>query len=64
MDIAALSTAMHQGQIRGQASVAVAGKVKDMMEQNGANLIRLMESTKVMEASVTPHKGGSVDVSL
>ncbi len=58
MDIAALATVQQMGNVRGQASIAVASKVKDMVEQNGANLV------KMMEQSVNPHIGKSIDVKL
>lgn len=64
MDVAAISMALASSKTQASASVAVASKVKDLAEQNGANLIKLMESTNVMEQSVTPHVGGNIDVRL
>ncbi len=58
MDIAALATIQQMGTVRGEASIAVASKVKDMVEQNGANLVRMMEQ------SVTPHLGKNIDIKL
>lgn len=58
MDIAALASIQKMSNVRGQAAIAVASQVKDMVEQNGANLVRMMES------SVTPHVGGNIDVKL
>lgn len=64
MDIAALSIALASGRAQGNASVAVASKVKEMAEQNGANLVEMMKASNVLEQSVTPHIGGNIDVRL
>lgn len=58
MDIAAMASVQQMSNVRGQAAIAVASKVKDMAEQNGANLVRMMEQ------SVTPHVGGNINVKL
>jgi len=64
MDIAAMSTILAQGSVQAQASVAVVSKVKEVMEQNGAQLIEMMKSASIMENSVTPHLGGNIDIRL
>lgn len=64
MDIAAMSTILAQGNVQAQASVAVVSKVKEVMEQNAAQLIEMMKATTAMEKSVTPHLGGSIDIRL
>jgi len=64
MDIAAMSTMLAQGSVQAQASVAVVSKVKEVMEQNGAQLIEMMKSASIMENSVTPHLGGNIDIRL
>jgi len=58
MDIAALSVVLASGKARGNASIAVASKIKEMVEQNGASLV------KMMEQSVTPHIGGNIDIRM
>ena len=58
MDIAALSAVMANHQVRAQASIQVAAKVMDTAEVQGAALI------KMMEQSVTPNLGKSIDVKL
>lgn len=58
MDIAALVSVQQFNSVRTQAAVAVASQAKDMIEQNGAGLVRMMEN------SVTPHVGSSIDVKL
>lgn len=58
MDIAALATVQQMHAVRGEVAIGVASKVKDMMEANGANLVRMMEQ------SITPHIGKNIDVRL
>ncbi len=58
MDIAALSVVMAQGQVQQQASVQLAAKVMDTAEVNAQNLL------KMMEQSVNPNVGQSIDVKL
>lgn len=58
MDIAALSAVMMNSQVRQQASIQVAAKVMDTAKVQGAELVRMMEQ------SVTPHVGRSVDIRL
>ena len=64
MDIAALSTVMSMGKVQAQVGVAIAGKVKEMAEENGRNLIELMKSTQIMEQSLNPHIGQNIDIKL
>lgn len=56
MDIAALSTAMSQASLQQQVSLSVTNKAMDQAEVASQGLI------KMMEQSVTPHLGGSIDV--
>jgi hypothetical protein len=58
MDIAAMSVILAQGQVAQQASVQIAAKVMDTAEVQGAELI------KMMEQSVVPDIGRSVDIKL
>lgn len=58
MDIAALSTAMSQANLATQVSVAVTGKVMDMAEVSGDQMV------KALEQSVQPHLGSNIDVRL
>jgi hypothetical protein len=64
MDIAALSMAVASSKVNASASVAVASKVKEIAEQNGANLVEMMKSTNVSGNGVLPHVGGSIDLKL
>lgn len=56
MDIAALSMALSQMNVRQEASVLVTKKAKDQVETNGASVV------KMLEQSVQPHIGGSIDI--
>ncbi len=58
MDIPALSMAMSQNKIMTDVNVAVLDNALDMTETIGATTIKMMES------SVTPHLGQSIDISL
>lgn len=58
MDIAALSMAMAQTDVQQQVSVSLAAKVLDQAEVQSSELI------KMMEQSVNPDIGQSIDVKL
>jgi hypothetical protein len=58
VDIAALSVAMNQSQIQQQASLSVMKMAMNTAEQNSVDL------TKMLEQSVQPHLGSSIDVKL
>jgi Putative motility protein len=58
MDIAALSVAMNQSQIQKQASLSVMKMAMNTAKQNSADL------TKMLEHSVQPYLGGSIDIKL
>lgn len=57
MDITALSTAMSMADVKSDYGVAVLSKSLDNMEIMGDGI------RKMLEASVTPHIGGNIDVS-
>lgn len=58
MDIAALSMANSQANVMTQINTAVLSMSLDHIEQGGANLIKLMEQ------SVTPNLGQTIDIKL
>lgn len=58
MDIASLSTALSMSKVNNDVGVAVLGKQLDMVEVMGDSMI------KMMEQSVTPHLGTSIDISI
>lgn len=58
MDVAALSVVMANQQVRQQAGVQLAAKVMDTAKVQSQELI------KMMEQSVTPDIGRSIDIRL
>ncbi len=56
MDIAALSMSLSQMNVRQEASVLVTKKAMDQAETNSANVV------KMLEQSVQPHIGSSIDL--
>ncbi|CAM3280840.1 MULTISPECIES: YjfB family protein [Saccharibacillus] len=56
MDIAALSVAMSQTAFRQQASTQVMNISMDQAKQQGEQM------AKMLETSVAPHVGGSIDI--
>ena len=58
MDIAALSMGLSQMQIAQEIGVSVMKMAMDTSEVQVADL------TKMMEQSVNPHVGGTIDISL
>jgi hypothetical protein len=65
MDIPAISSVMAQANLMSDASIEVAKMVKGTMEQNGSQLIDLMETTSAsLEQSVQPHIGSHIDIRL
>lgn len=58
MDIAALSITLSQMKLQSEVSTAILAKTLDQQETSSDGL------QKIMEQSVTPHLGQSVDISL
>lgn len=56
MDIAALSTAMSMTEVKTDYGIAMLSKSLDNMEVMGEGM------KKMLEASVTPHIGGNIDI--
>ena len=56
MDIAALSMALSQMNVRTEANVSIMKKTIDQAETNGQDVV------KMLEQSVQPHIGGRVDI--
>lgn len=63
MDIAALSMAMSQGEVKQQASVSMMKKVMGQAGEQSEALKKLIESADVqkIEQAAQPHLGGSID---
>ena len=55
MDIAALSMALSQMNVRTEANVSIMKKTIDQAETNGQDVV------KMLEQSVQPHLGNSID---
>lgn len=55
MDIAALSMAMSQASVKTEANVSIMKKTIDQAETNGQEVV------KMLEQSVRPHVGSSID---
>jgi len=70
MDIAALSMGMSQMNLHQQASMSVMKMAMDTAKGQTVDLVNMLDAsvvntdTKVMEHSVTPHLGGTIDISL
>ena len=66
MNIAALSMALSQASVRQEASVSLMKKTMDQAETNGNGMIKMLNdsSVKIMEQSVQPHIGSSIDLKL
>lgn len=56
MDIAALSMALSQTSVKTEANVSIMKKTIDQAETNGNDVV------KMLEQSVQPHIGSSVDL--
>ena len=56
MDIAALSMALSQMNVRTEANVSIMKKTIDQAETNGQDVV------KMLEQSVQPHIGGRLDI--
>ncbi|MFA1822479.1 YjfB family protein [Virgibacillus oceani] len=59
MDIAALSVVMANQQVRSQAGMAVMDNAKKVMEQDGAQLIEMLNQSPPVQH---PSKGMQIDV--
>ncbi|MBP2027565.1 hypothetical protein J2Z35_001362 [Acetoanaerobium pronyense] len=65
MDIAALSMGLSQMKVSQQASVSVMKMAMDTAKGQMADLTQMMDTnTRVMEQSVNPHLGNTIDIKL
>lgn len=62
MDIAALSMALSQSNVRQQATLSVMDKAMGQAEANGQNLINLLEQSSVPQPSLDPNLGNAIDM--
>lgn len=63
MDIPALSMQMASAKLGTDIGVALLSKSLDMTSVLGDSLVSMLDAS-VMEQSVTPHLGGSIDISI
>lgn len=63
MDIAAMSVVMSQNQVRAEASLAVMSNVKDLIEQQGEQLVDMLHQST---SANIPHPtlGKAFDISV
>lgn len=66
MEIALLSMALSQGQVRQQASMSVMKKAMGNAEQQSEALQKLMSTTdtQAIQHAAQPHLGSSIDIKL
>ncbi|KRG15056.1 hypothetical protein ACA30_07695 [Virgibacillus soli] len=64
MDIAGLSMALNQTQLKQQASILLTKKSMEMKGQQGEALKTLLQSTNVsaVQHAAQPHLGGNIDL--
>ncbi|PAV31329.1 putative motility protein [Virgibacillus profundi] len=62
MDIAALSIAMANQQVRNNAGIAVMNNAKEMMEQQGSQLIKMLEQPA--QSAPHPTAGSRIDIKI
>ena len=65
MDIAALSIGLSQMKLAQEVSISVMKMAMDTSEAGVTDLLQVLEvNTKIMQQSVNPHIGVSIDISL
>jgi hypothetical protein len=64
MDIAPLSMALSQMNVRQEASVSIMKKTMDQVESNGQGVVKMLQESSVsaMEQTVRPHIGSQFDI--
>lgn len=62
MDIAAMSVVMANHQVRADASLAVMGNVKDLLKQQGQQLVEMLEQASPPASH--PTLGNTIDIKL
>lgn len=64
MNIAALSMALSQMNVRQEANISVMKKTMDQAELNGQSVVNMLQESNVsaMARSVNPHIGSQIDM--
>lgn len=65
MDIAGLSMSLSQMKAAQQVSISVMKLSMDTAKNQGSEMVQMIQSnTRMLEQSVTPHLGTSIDIRL
>ena len=65
MDIAALSMGLSQIKVAQEASISVMKMAMDSTKVQVVDMAKMLQAnTEVMERSINPHIGGSIDICL
>ena len=65
MDIAGLSMSLSQMKATQQVSVSVMKLSMDTAKNHGSEMVQMIQNnTRMLEQSVTPHLGASIDIKL
>ncbi|HAE92597.1 MAG TPA: putative motility protein [Tissierella sp.] len=65
MDIGALSMNLSQMKITQEASISIMKMAMDTAELQAVDLTKILElNTKIMEHSINPHLGKTIDIKL
>ena len=65
MDIAGLSMSLSQMKAAQQVSVSVMKLSMDTAKNHGSEMVQMIQNnTRMLEQSVTPHLGASIDIRL
>ncbi|CAK7063516.1 YjfB family protein [Tissierella sp.] len=65
MDMAAISMNLSQMKVAQQASISVMKMAMDTVEVQAVDLTQMLEvNMKMMEQSITPHLGKTIDIRL
>lgn len=65
MDMAALSIVLNQMKIAQEASISVMKMAMDSTKVQVVDMAKMLQAnTKIMERSINPHIGGSIDICL
>lgn len=65
MDIAGLSMSLSQMKAAQQVSISVMKLSMDTAKNQGSEMVQMIQSnTRMLEQSVTPHLGASIDIKL
>lgn len=63
MDIAAMSMMLSQAKVMQQANISVMRMAMDNGQQRVTDMLAMMgANTQIMEQSINPHIGGTIDV--